>query len=55
MASLKADRVLPCTTGLICQAHPGHPTPKQIVRALERIAGEVAPALGWRPASEEQP
>jgi len=30
---------------------PGHPTPDQMVKALERIAREVAPALGWRPAS----
>ena len=55
MASLKADRVLPYATELICHVHPGHPTPKQIVRALERIAVEVVPSLGWRPSSEEQP
>lgn len=50
VASLKADRVLPLTTDLICQVQPGHPTPDQMIRALERIATEVAPALGWRPA-----
>jgi len=49
--SLKADRVMPLATELICQVHPGHPTPDQIVKALERIAAEVAPALGWQPAS----
>ena len=48
--SLRADLVMPVATDLICQVHPGHPTPAQIVRALERIATEVAPALGWRPA-----
>jgi len=48
VASLRADRVLPLTTELICQVHPGHPTPDQILKALERIASEVAPALGWR-------
>ena len=53
VASLKADLVLPFATELICQVHPGHPTPKQIVRALERIAGEVAPALGWQPAASD--
>ena len=53
VASLKADLVLPFATELICQVHPGHPTPKQIVRALERIAGEVAPALGWQPAAPD--
>jgi len=51
--SLRADRVLPLTTELICQVHPGHPTPDQILKALERIANEVAPALGWR--SERTP
>jgi hypothetical protein len=51
VASLQADRVLPLTTDLICQVQPGHPTPDQMIRALERIAKEVAPALGWRPAA----
>ena len=49
VASLRADLVLPMTTDLICQVQPGHPTPIQIEKALERIATEVAPALGWRP------
>jgi alkanesulfonate monooxygenase SsuD/methylene tetrahydromethanopterin reductase-like flavin-dependent oxidoreductase (luciferase family) len=48
VASLQSDLVLPFTSELICQVHPGHPTPDQITRALERIANEVAPALGWR-------
>ncbi len=48
IASLRADRILPMTTELICQVQPGHPTPHQITIALERIATEVAPALGWR-------
>jgi alkanesulfonate monooxygenase SsuD/methylene tetrahydromethanopterin reductase-like flavin-dependent oxidoreductase (luciferase family) len=47
VASLQSDRILPMTTELICQVQPGHPTPDQITRALERIATEVAPALGW--------
>jgi alkanesulfonate monooxygenase SsuD/methylene tetrahydromethanopterin reductase-like flavin-dependent oxidoreductase (luciferase family) len=46
--SLRADLVLPLSTELICQVHPGHPTPDQILKALESIATEVAPALGWR-------
>lgn len=48
IASLQSDVVLPHATELICQVHPGHPTPDQIVTALERIATEVAPALGWQ-------
>ena len=48
-ASLQADLVFPLATELIVQVHPGHPTPDQFIAALERIAKEVAPALGWRP------
>ena len=48
VASLQSDQVLPHTTELICQVHPGHPTPDQILTAIARIASEVAPALGWR-------
>jgi alkanesulfonate monooxygenase SsuD/methylene tetrahydromethanopterin reductase-like flavin-dependent oxidoreductase (luciferase family) len=55
VASLQADRVLPLTTELICQVHPGHPTPKQIERVLERLAREVAPALGWQSAAGSAP
>ena len=33
VASLQADRLLPLTTELICQAHPGYPTPDQFVKA----------------------
>jgi alkanesulfonate monooxygenase SsuD/methylene tetrahydromethanopterin reductase-like flavin-dependent oxidoreductase (luciferase family) len=49
VAGLKADRVLPRVTDLICQFNPGIPTHAQALRVLERIATEVAPALGWRP------
>jgi alkanesulfonate monooxygenase SsuD/methylene tetrahydromethanopterin reductase-like flavin-dependent oxidoreductase (luciferase family) len=55
IASLRADRVFPMTTDLIVQVHPGHPTPDQFITALERIAKEVAPALGWRPDAAVQP
>jgi alkanesulfonate monooxygenase SsuD/methylene tetrahydromethanopterin reductase-like flavin-dependent oxidoreductase (luciferase family) len=53
--SLRSDVVLPLATELICQVHPGHPSPAQIVVALERIAHEVAPALGWHPAASAGP
>ncbi len=55
VASLQADLLLPYTTDLIVQVHPGLPTPAQFVRALERIAREVAPALGWQPAVTDDP
>jgi len=51
VASLRADLLLPHATELIVQVHPGLPTPAQFLRALERIARDVAPALGWQPAS----
>jgi putative FMN-dependent luciferase-like monooxygenase len=49
VASLNADRLLPMTTELICQVQPGAPTAAQIMRSLELIATQVAPALGWQP------
>lgn len=55
VASLRADAVLPLATELICQVHPGHPAPGQIVTALERTAREVAPALGWQRRSAAAP
>ena len=55
VASLQSDVVLPHTTELICQVHPGHPTPAQMLTALERTAREVAPALGWSPVTAGGP
>lgn len=52
IAKLAADQVLPYTTDLICQFNPGIPTHAQTLRVLERIAKEVAPALGWQPATK---
>jgi alkanesulfonate monooxygenase SsuD/methylene tetrahydromethanopterin reductase-like flavin-dependent oxidoreductase (luciferase family) len=52
VASLQTDAVLPHATELICQVHPGHPTPAQAMAALERTATAVAPALGWRPRTK---
>lgn len=53
-AGLATDQVLPYVTDLICQFNPGIPTHEQSLRVLERIAREVAPALGWRPRNAEQ-
>ena len=49
VASIRADRLTPLSTDLICQVQPGDPTPAQILKSLELVAREVAPALGWRP------
>nr|WP_242606566.1 LLM class flavin-dependent oxidoreductase [Protofrankia symbiont of Coriaria ruscifolia] len=51
-AQLQAERVLPVATDLICQFNPGVPDQDAAIRALELIATEIAPALGWRPAAE---
>ena len=49
IAGLRAERVLPVATDLIAQFNPGIPDRDAAIRALELIATEVAPALGWQP------
>jgi alkanesulfonate monooxygenase SsuD/methylene tetrahydromethanopterin reductase-like flavin-dependent oxidoreductase (luciferase family) len=49
--ALQAERVLPVATDLITQFNPAIPNHDAAVRALELIATEVAPALGWSPRS----
>jgi hypothetical protein len=48
--SLQREPLLGRTTDLICQVQPGSPSLAQTMEAIELIATEVAPALGWRPA-----
>ena len=50
IASLRADRTLAHVTDLVCQVHSVDPPHRHILRSIELIATEVAPALGWRPA-----
>jgi hypothetical protein len=50
VAALRRERVLPLATDLLCQFNPGVPGHDAALRALELIATEVAPALGWRRA-----
>jgi alkanesulfonate monooxygenase SsuD/methylene tetrahydromethanopterin reductase-like flavin-dependent oxidoreductase (luciferase family) len=47
---LRREPLLGQTTDLICQVQPGLPSLAQTLDAIELIATEVAPALGWRPA-----
>jgi alkanesulfonate monooxygenase SsuD/methylene tetrahydromethanopterin reductase-like flavin-dependent oxidoreductase (luciferase family) len=49
--ALRREQVLPVATDLITQFNPAVPDHDAAVRALELIATEVAPALGWKPAS----
>jgi alkanesulfonate monooxygenase SsuD/methylene tetrahydromethanopterin reductase-like flavin-dependent oxidoreductase (luciferase family) len=48
--SLQREPLLSQTTDLICQVQPGLPSLAQTLEALELIATEVAPALGWKPS-----
>ena len=56
IASLRADRTLAHLTDLVCQVHSVDPPHRHILRSIELIATEVAPALGWAgPASRGAP
>lgn len=47
IASLKADTALARSTDIVFQAHSIDPPHDYILRSIELIATEVAPALGW--------
>lgn len=53
--SLQREPLLDQITDLICQVQPGLPSQAQTLEAIELIATEVAPALGWRPAQSPEP
>jgi putative FMN-dependent luciferase-like monooxygenase len=49
IASLRADTTLARVTDLAVQVHSVDPPHPWILRSLELVAQEVAPAFGWRP------
>ncbi len=49
IASLQADRTLDRVTDIVFQVHSVDPPHPLILRSIELIATEVAPALGWSP------
>ena len=55
IAQLQRERVLPLATDLLAQFNPARPGLDASIRALELLATEVAPALGWRPADKRAP
>ncbi|MCM3921669.1 LLM class flavin-dependent oxidoreductase [Frankia sp. AiPs1] len=55
VAQLRQEQVIPVATDLIAQFNPAVLDHDVAIRALELIATEVAPALGWKPASPAQP
>ncbi|MEV0066286.1 LLM class flavin-dependent oxidoreductase [Amycolatopsis sp. NPDC050768] len=48
VAAFERERVLPVATDLITQFNPAIPDHDTAIRALETIATEIAPALGWQ-------
>lgn len=54
IAQLQKERVLPVATDLLSQFNPGKPNLDQALRALELLATEVAPALGWVPTHRRE-
>src|ERR1700722_17699593 len=50
LTELKKEKVLPVATDLITQFNPAVPDHDAAIRALELIATEIAPALGWQPS-----
>jgi alkanesulfonate monooxygenase SsuD/methylene tetrahydromethanopterin reductase-like flavin-dependent oxidoreductase (luciferase family) len=52
VAQFRKEKVLPVATDLITQFNPAVPDHGAAIRALELIATEVAPALGWQPARD---
>jgi putative FMN-dependent luciferase-like monooxygenase len=49
LASLGDDPILPRATDIVFQPHPVDPPHAVVLRSLELIAEQVAPALGWAP------
>ena len=47
IASLRADSTLDRVTDLVFQVHSVDPPHAHILRSIELIAKDVAPALGW--------
>jgi putative FMN-dependent luciferase-like monooxygenase len=53
--SLSRDTTLPRVTDLVFQVHSVDPPHEYILRSIELIASQVAPALGWRnPAGKSE-
>ncbi len=53
IASLAADRTLERVTDIVVQVHAMDPPHPLILRSIELVAGKVAPAFGWQPASTD--
>jgi putative FMN-dependent luciferase-like monooxygenase len=54
LATLSEDPVLPRATDIVFQPHPVDPPHEVVLRSLELLAADVAPALGWSPLHRPQ-
>ncbi|MER7332665.1 MULTISPECIES: putative FMN-dependent luciferase-like monooxygenase [unclassified Micromonospora] len=55
IASLQADPILQRSTDLVFQVHSVDPPHPFVLRSIELLATEVAPALGWAPNPTADP
>lgn len=53
VASLRAEPLIDEVTDIICQLSPGTPSQAQALEAIELLANEVGPHIGWVPATAE--
>jgi len=49
LATLAEDPILPRASDIVFQPHPVDPPHQVVIRSLELVAKDVAPALGWTP------
>lgn len=52
-ASLRAEPLIDEVTDVICQLSPGTPTQAQALEAIDLLATEVGPHIGWVPATAQ--
>lgn len=50
VAELHADDILRDATDIVFEAHPVDPPHELVLRSIQLIADEIAPALGWQPS-----
>jgi len=55
LESLSRDTTLPRVTDLVFQVHSVDPPHEDILRSIELISSEVAPALGWQNPASTKP
>ncbi len=51
ISELQTEQTLPIATDVLCQVNPGVPTFDQTLKAMELIATQIAPAMGWQRAN----